>query len=115
MGQKVNSKIFKYGVSNFWENTNYILDQKKKNLVAYNYLYKVISFFLYKYKMEVFFFKILVQEYIGIYVFLYNNLQTTKRFKMNKKFIFKKSFRKYIIFKGYPKMLKSHVKKSKFK
>lgn len=45
MGQKVNSQIFKYGISNFWDNVNYPLNNKIMNYISYQYIFKLISFF----------------------------------------------------------------------
>ena len=89
MGQKVNSQIFKYGISNFWNNFNYPINKKISDLISYNFFFKLISFFFFRLNFEIYFFKCLLKNLIiTLYIYIYKvsykkKKKFIKKFKLN--------------------------------
>ena len=87
MGQKVNPKLYKFGISNFLENINIPNNNKIVNFINYNYLFNLVSFFFIKYNIEVYFFKAKIQTdlYLNIYTYNYRYMRVLNYNKKIKK------------------------------
>ena len=84
MGQKVNPKLYKFGITNFWANINIPNNNKIVNYINYNYIFNLISFFFSKYNIEIYFFKAKIQKDLYLNVYTYN-YRYTRVLKYNKK------------------------------
>jgi hypothetical protein len=80
MGQKVNPKLYRLGISNFWSENNYPTDQKFIGIIDYNYLFELLVFFFNIYNIQVYFFKSnFIKDILNLYVFVYKYMYTKKR------------------------------------
>jgi len=74
MAQKVNPKLYKFGISNFWDNTNFPNNEKLTNLINYNYLFNLVSFFFNSYNVHIYFFKVKLQNIMYLSIYTYNSM-----------------------------------------
>ena len=82
MGQKVNPKLYKFGITNFWDNINYPNNNKLVNFINYNYLFNLLSFFFNKYNIQIYFFKAKLRKTLALSIYIYNSMYTqVKSFK----------------------------------
>lgn len=92
MGQKVNAKIFRYGITNLWNSINYPTNTKLVDYIRYNFLFKILEFYFVLLGIKIFFYKVSIYNNVFlVYLYLYKYISKSRK-GLKKKNTFKKIY-----------------------